>query len=294
MFGSLIAGIAQDKFGRRMVLGCGSAFSAVAVAVVYAATYVGTGRQGVFLAGKIIQGFTVGISACTAQTYMSEVLPSTLRGPILAFIPILFLFGQLISAAVVIAVEDRGDMGYRLCIISEWPFSAVPLIAAIVVPESPVHLVRKGRLDEALKSQRRLDIKTVDSTIRIAELEKLIEHEKVESAGEKETSYKDCFMGTDRRRTLIAVFASAVPQLFGLPILGDGPYFLQIAGMADRASFLFLISGIVLGIFALCTNMWLSTRAGRRRLSLITLPIVACWWLGVGIAGNFQGTPGAW
>ncbi|KAJ9610482.1 hypothetical protein H2200_005259 [Cladophialophora chaetospira] len=293
MLGALAGGIFIDHFGRRFSLALGSLSSTVGVAVIWVSQYIES-RQGIFLLGKLTIGFAIGMVVCAAQTYMSELLPSTLRGPVIAFFPIFFLLGQLISAVIVFAAEDiEGPRSYRMCMISQWPFSAVPFIVALLMPESPVHLVRRGKLEAAFKAQRRLDRAGEDTQGHIEQLQALILHEQ-ETAGSDESRYLDCLKGVDRRRTIIVMFAAVLPQLFGLPILGDGPYFLQIAGMDSGNSLIFLIAGIVGGLVGTIISMWLLTIVGRRKLSLMTLAPVILLWLGMGIAGCFDSAVSPW
>ena len=280
MIGALAGGILLDNFGRRFSLGLGSLSSIVGVAVIWASQYGGGSRQGVFLLGKFLVGLAIGGVVCTAQTYMSELLPSTLRGPVIAFFPIFFLLGQLMSAVIIFSAEDmEGPQSYRMCMISQWPFSAVPLLVALLIPESPVYLIRKGKLEAAVKAQKRLDRAGEDTQGHIEQLQALILHEQ-ETASSDESKYLDCFNGIDRRRTFIVMFAAVLPQLFGLPILGDGPYFLQIAGMESENSLIFLIAGIVGGLIGTFISMYLLTIVGRRKLSLVTLAPVIVLWLG--------------
>lgn len=294
MLGSLAGGAIQDRWGRRLSLGFGSVSSVLGVAVIWCSQYAGGSRHGIYMLGKICQGFTIGIAVCTAQTYMSEVLPPAIRAPLVAFFPVFQLVGQLISAAIALTAEDiEGPDSYRLCIISEWPFSALPLILSIIIPESPIYLVRKGLLEEAHKQQKRLDRAGVDTNAKIERIQALILHEQ-EAAESDNSRYLDCWKGTDRRRTTIVLLAALLPQLFGLPVLGDGSYFLQIAGMKARNSLIFLISGVLGGLIANVVSMWLLTRTGRRRLMMITLAPLIPLWLTLGIVGCFESDASPW
>lgn len=293
MLGSITGGWLQDRFGRRVSLGLGSLTSALGVAVVFVSAYSGDSRQVVLGAGKFTQGLTIGVVVTTTQTYISEVLPSTLRGPLLAFFPIFFLIGQLVSAIIVLTLDNKvGKMQYLTAIISEWPFSALPLVLAIIMPESPVYLLRKGNITAAIKAQKRLDSPHMDTYAKITELKKSVEHEEKKASGGG--TYMDCFKGTDFRRTGLAIFGSVLPQLFGLPILGDGPYFLQKAGMEDTTSFIFLLTGILWGITGTIASMWLLTFIGRRKLVLNTLLPLTGIWLVMGIAGTITAKWSAW
>jgi len=294
MIGSVVGGWLQDQFGRRMSLGIGSLTSALGVAIVFSSAYVSSNNQLLFGAGKFTQGLTIGVVVTTTQTYISEVLPSTLRGPVLAFFPIFFLIGQLTSAIIVLSLQNKvGKMQYVTAIISEWPFSALPVVLAVVMPESPAYLVRKGSITGAIKAQRQLDSPLMDSYGKVAELKQSVEHEAKRAAGNTAT-YLDCLKGVDFRRTGLAILGSVLPQLFGLPVLGDGPYFLQKAGMEDSTSFIFLLTGILCGITGTIISMWLLSFIGRRTLVLYTLLPLTCLWGVMGIGGTIQADFAAW
>lgn len=294
MFGAIAGGALQDRSGRRLSLALGSITSSIGVALVYVSCDTGASKQGVFFTGKFVQGLTIGVVVTVTQTYMSETLPSVLRGPIIAFFPIFFLLGQLISAVIVLLVDDvPGERSYRLCIISMWPFSAITAVVAAFLPESPAHLIRKGKVEAAVKAQGRLDNAKDDTQLNIRKLHASIEHEK-EVAQSDRSRYMDCFKRTDTRRTCIAMLGAVLPQLFGLPIRGDGPYFLQIAGMESTDSLIFLVAGIVGAILGTIFSTWLLTFIGRRKLILGSLLPLAFLWLGMGIAGCFESTFTAW
>ncbi|KIX10098.1 uncharacterized protein Z518_01179 [Rhinocladiella mackenziei CBS 650.93] len=291
MLGSILGGALQDRKGRRASLAIGCLTSTIGVAVVFSSQYAdqsGAARPAIFMVGKFLQGLTIGTAVCAAQTYMSEVLPQALRGPLIAFFPIFFLLGQLISAFIVFAAEDEeSSESYRNCIISQWPFSALPLIISVLIPESPAYLVRRGRLEEATKAETRLNKAGANISATIAQLQRAIAHEQLEAQSDK-ARYLDCFKGIDRRRTLIVILAAVLPQLFGLALLGDGPYFMQMVGQGSSESIIFLIIGIVLGIIGSLVDMWLTTVTGRRKLILTTLLIITLLWLGMGICGSFD------
>lgn len=65
--------------------------------------------------------------------------------------------GQLISAGVLRGLVHRQDQwGYRIPFALQWvwPVFLIPLL--YFVPESPYHLVRRGQLEQAERSIRRL------------------------------------------------------------------------------------------------------------------------------------------
>ena len=296
MAGSIIGGYLQDGYGRRTALAVGSTISAVAVALCYVSDVPAAidSRRGVFLVGKLLQGFAIGVLLCAAQTYMSEVLPTVLRGPILAFFPIFTLLGQLLGAVVVhTCLKYKSAESYRICFASQWPFSGVALVFAACLPESPTWMVRKTKINEALKAQQRLSIAGVDAQATIEELQvSILASERTH--GSNESIYMNCFKGPHRRRTFIVAFASSLPQLFGLTLLANASYFMEIVGMDPTNSIVFLILGISLGLLSNIASLWVLNAVGRRILTLVTLGIAAVLWLAMGIAGCFSGVVTIW
>lgn len=296
IFGSLLAGFVQDRTGRRFALALASIVSAIGVAVAYVSNLPDgiDARRAVFFVAKFVQGFAVNMIMCTTQTYMSEVLPPALRGPILAFFPMFMLLGQLIGSVVVFTQLDAsGSTGYKRCIISQWPFSAIPLLVAVFLPESPTYLMRRNRVEHARKAQQRLDSAGVDSDANLEQLRLSLRMEQEKDEGAS-AGYLDCFRGVNRRRTMIVLFANLVPQLFGLTLLAKASYFLQTVGMGATGSLLFLQIGIALGLVANIVSMWTLTRFGRVPLILFGLVISTVLWTSMGILGCFQGIVTVW
>ncbi|KAH8901661.1 MFS general substrate transporter [Thozetella sp. PMI_491] len=295
--GSIGGGVTQDMFGRRLSIAIASILSAACVGVAYVSDVSDdiNVRRSVFLVAKAFQGFGNGMLLCTTQTYLSENLPSALRGPGLALFPIFTLIGQLIGSIIVqVTFGMPGTSSYRTCFASQWPFTALPLIVSVLLPESPPWLIRMKKLDAARTAYSRLDTRA--DPVRSAAFEALkhvIEIEQETSAKEKVT-YSQCFGGTDRRRTVIAMFASLSPTLFGLPLYAQASYYLQTLGMDAGPSLAFVIVGAVLGFVSTLGSFWTLTRFGRRALILSSLSIATVLWLSVGIAGCFSSLGAIW
>ncbi len=98
-------------------------------------------------------------------------------------------------------------------------------ILLYLAPESPWWLVRKGRLEEAAVSVRRLGRATVLTNVEesIAMMRRTIELEKTE----KEPSYLELFRGVDTYRTLIVCGVYAAQNLTGNLIANQAVYFFR-------------------------------------------------------------------
>jgi MFS family permease len=72
--------------------------------------------------------------------------------------------------------------------------------------------------------------------------------------------------------------------MFGLQLLAKASYFLQLVEMEASTSIVFLILGIVIGLFANVASIWVVARVGRRYLVVGSLVIAAALWASMGIA----------
>lgn len=167
------------------------------------------------LVGQFLCGLPWGVFVACAPAYASEVLPLRLRVFFTSWTNMCFIIGQLIAAGVLAGLVGRPDeWGYRIPFALQWmwPVFLVPVLC--FAPESPWHLVRVGRHEQARESLVRLQRKATVSVrlnpeTTLAEIIHTNETEVQLSAG---TSYLDCFRGTELRRTEIAcvVFAGQV------------------------------------------------------------------------------------
>jgi MFS family permease len=295
MSGAVIGGQIQDIIGRKSTLFIGCILSIGAITICYLADLTSM-PEGTYLAGKITQGMAVGVLMCSVQTYLSEVVPGRLRGPIMALFPAFQLVGQLLAAVVVLARDGiEGRSAYRVAIASEYPLSAIPLVLAFTIPESPVWLLRKNKTAAAQHSFRKIHgAKCAAEHMDLFEdMNKAISEERY-SAHNKGASYIACFRGTNLKRTIIVVFCNGMSEFMGFNLLGNVSYFLQLLGIGDTASFVVAIIGILLGLFANIASFWTLSKFGRRTLILWTLGGVAVLWLSMGIAGCFTGIAVGW
>ena len=249
-------------------------------------------RRAIFLVGKIVQGVAIGMINIQAITYISETIPTCLRGPALALFPAFTLLGQLIGAIVIFLISRiESQASYLIAFATMWPFSVGPFILAFVMPESPAYLIRKKRMDDARQSLRRLFAPKVDPEEAFENMRRSIE---AEERLARKVRYADCLNAANRRRTWIVIFAAMMTSFIGLPLLASASYFLQVVGMDAFNSLLFLIVGIILGLIANAVSVWVLSRVGRRRLSIQTLLVGAVLWEGMAICGFWDGVITIW
>ncbi|KAF1955840.1 putative sugar transporter [Byssothecium circinans] len=287
LIGASIAGPLMDKIGRKKCILAGAILVSISVLVEFLANRAPTleRMRGVFLAGKIIQGTATALIKMSAMTWVSETVPTCLRGPAMVVFPACNLIGQFIAAVVVFGLNSvTTDMGYLIALGIQWAFSIAPFAVAFLLPESPAYLVRKKKMEEAKHNIERLFAPKNDTDAILEKLRISIEEEEKMTQG---ISYATCFKGHNLRRTWIVIFANLLPPLFGLPLLSSASYFLQQCGMKNSYSLLFLIVGIVVGFLGNIGSTWTLSHLPRRRLTILTLLIPALLWSAVGISGIF-------
>jgi MFS transporter, SP family, general alpha glucoside:H+ symporter len=187
----------------------------------------------------------------------------------------------------------------RIPIALQWLFPTPLAILMYLAPESPWWLVRKGRLEEAKKSVRRLGrvgaVDTLDESV--AMMKRTIELEKTD----KEPSLIELWKGTDRYRTLIVCGVYAAQNLTGNLIANQAVFFFERecpsslcatsltlvgAGMStDTAFAMGLITSALQAIFVMLSWI-LTTYLGRRTIYVWGSAINTAVLVAIGIAGS--------
>ncbi|QDS75786.1 hypothetical protein FKW77_008928 [Venturia effusa] len=298
MIGAMIAGLVQEKVGRRICLMLGSFMGILGIAACFGSSYVDvlTSRRVVFLMGKLVEGVCSGMVICTTQTYVAEIVPHVLHGAAFAIFPAMMLLGQLLGA---IALWRQSKIqtpdGYLTVIASQWVINIIVIIVAALLPESPIWLIRsKGDMSAALKSERRLQRQSVNCVDNINHLALLLEQERLNKDAQGAVTYGECLTGTNRRRTLIVIFGNVLPQFFGLVLLSNASYFMQLLGMNSHRSLEILNIGIAIGLVANLLGVWTMQRFTTKPITVYTLGACGIMFLAIGIAGFWNGDVVMW
>lgn len=141
------------------------------------------------------------------------------------------------AAGIFVGVGTRDDQwAYRIPFALQWVWPVPIFIIVTLAPESPWHLVRKGKFEEAKKVIQRLSTRAasrnadgttghqVDADQTLAMMVRTNELEKHLQSG---TSYLDCLKGTDLRRTEIGCMAWASQIILGSSFSNQPTYFFQ-------------------------------------------------------------------
>jgi SP family general alpha glucoside:H+ symporter-like MFS transporter len=152
-------------------------------------------------------------------------------------IPRCFIIGQLIASGVLKGlVNNPTEWGYKIPFAIQWVWPAFLIPILIFAPESPWHLVRKGRYEEAERSLRRLQRKSAPIDPK-ATLAAIIYTDNLEKELTVGTHYWDCFKGTELRRTEIACFIFAAQVLSGGNFAYNSTYFFKQIGLNSDTTY---------------------------------------------------------
>ncbi|KAH8807310.1 general substrate transporter [Xylogone sp. PMI_703] len=207
--------------------------------------------------GEFICGFPWATLATCSISYASEVLPPSIRTYLTSYTNMCFIIGQLIAAGILKGLSNHtSEWAYRIPFAIQWiwPCFLIPLV--YFAPESPWHLVRMGRIEEAEKSLRRLQSRnsTINPKNTLATIIHTNNFEKDNAIG---TGYLDCFKGVELRRTEIACMTFTGTVLVGINFAYNSSYFFQSVGVGTSTTYSLSLGGICLGLFGCFLNWFL-------------------------------------
>ncbi|KAL2851258.1 general substrate transporter [Aspergillus pseudodeflectus] len=289
MLGAWSAGHISDTFGRRLGFFLSGLISAAGVAVLYIAA-----TPPVFLVGKMVNGIGLGMALATGQSYISEIAPLQLRGILLSLYSFCMNLGLMMAASIAFSrLHIPTAASYQVLFAVGWCWTGLLIIFAYIIPESPYHLVRKGKNEKARNALARICSKHTDIGAKLREIVRVFEHEQQVSGESKGSSILECFKGSNWRRTRIILYCNGLSQMIGATFLANAPYFLVMAGMSSNNVGMIVEIGLA---FAICSSMltWFAMgRYGRRNIILFGVGLSCVFFLIMGITSCFPSTPKA-
>lgn len=264
-FGALLAFPMADIVGRK--------WGIIASCSVFC---LGVGLQldthwAVFVVGRVIAGFGVGLVSCLIPMYQSECAPKSLRGMIVGLYQLAITIGALLAAIVLNATKDElSHSAWRTPISIQFAWAGILSGGLLLLPESPRFLMHKGREDEARRSLARLMTMPPESPevdLELDEIATALAADRAIGQG----SYIDCFRNNDFKnglRTWTGIWLQGWQQLTGINfIFYYGTTFFQSAGISN--AFIITIIADVVNTVMTIVGVQLIDRVGRRRLLLI-------------------------
>lgn len=239
------------------------------------------------LAGNILCGIPWGIFQTNTTAYAAEITPAALRGYLTAWVSMCWGSGSFLAAGVLYgSLQLPGDAAFRVPYGLQWVWIPPLLLVGFLAPESPWYLIRRGKIEEAEKNLRRLATKDYYTDEMMADTIALMKHtNEMERIEAENSSYRDCFRGTNTRRTLIVMMAWWVQIFNGQGITAYATIFLRSVGMSEAMSFKYSMAIQSVNIVATGTAIVLMGKVGRRLFYLFGTASIGVCMLAIGIMG---------
>jgi sugar porter (SP) family MFS transporter len=217
---------------------------------------------------RVVLGFAVGGATQTAPVYVAELAPARYRGRLVLFFQIAIGVG-IVIATIVGATEQ---VNWRLAIGAAAVPGSLMLVLMLRLPESPRWLVKAGQADGARESLERVRPKGADVSGELDEIEQRVEAERTAST----RGWRGLREAWVRPALIVGCGLAIFTQLSGIEmIVYYSPTILTDNGFSDTAA---LRVSVALGLTYLITQLIglaIIDRVGRRRLTLVTLPVAA-------------------
>ncbi|EER36390.1 maltose permease [Histoplasma capsulatum H143] len=257
--GALAATYPMEIFGRKKTFSICVVLTAGCVFIQFFARSLK-----VLVVGELLGGLILGTYAVIAPAYASEVCPVVLRGILTAYVNLCFVIGQFIANGVSAATHGLDNhWAYSAPFATQWFWPAVILAGISFAPESPWWLVRRGRLQDAENSLRRLAASSVDVK---PTLSMIIETDRLEQQMEAGTTFRDCFKKSNLRRTHIAIGVYIIQILSGVYLIGFSNYFFTLIGLSTDDAYNMGISLLGVGFLGCILSWILLAYFGRRAI----------------------------
>jgi putative MFS transporter len=147
--GTFFLGFLADRFGRRSIF----TFALLGYTVASVVMACQTTSNGVLL-WRFIAGIGIGVEIITIDAYITELVPSWMRGRAFAVNQAVMFTAVPVVAALawwLVPLSPYGIDGWRWVVLIGAAGSMVIWILRLFVPESPLWLARHGRTEEAAK-----------------------------------------------------------------------------------------------------------------------------------------------
>lgn len=286
LFGALIAGPINDRWGRKVVFW----FASVCILLGGIAQVADTNHEAVIGVGRAVMGLGVGQFTVTTLLYIGEVAPAAIRGPALMSFQFLQSISQLVASAI-----TQGTQGIPSSLSYKIPMGGLVVLPIIMfiglpfIPESPLWYVFKGRSTDAENALRKIhkDNPNYDPTEDVQLLE---ETKRVEEAHAEESSWKGLLSDPiERRKLFYSCGAMACSQVCGILFFYVyGVVFAQSIGIKDP--FMIQLITNILQIFAVGASVITGNKVNRRTNLFITNSMMLFAFIVIGGIGT-QGNP---
>ncbi|QLL30197.1 hypothetical protein HG536_0D00140 [Torulaspora globosa] len=279
--GSILLTPLSEYFGRKKALVISCVFYTIGAIICAAAT-----NHHEMYAGRFLVGVGVGIEGGGIGVYISESVPSSVRGSLVSLYQFNIALGELFGYIIgVIFFDVKG--GWRYMVGSSLVFSTILFVGLLFLPESPRWLMHKDRVGESWNVWKRLrDVNVEANKVEFLELRQAADQDR--QLRSSETHFQSLFnlvcVPRNRRALVHSSIMIALGQLTGINAI---MYYMstlmrQIGFSEKRAVAMSMVGGAALLIGTIPAILWMD-KFGRRTWSMtIVLFSIGLVLVGVG------------
>ncbi|RAR07032.1 high affinity glucose transporter [Stemphylium lycopersici] len=289
--GSIMAGPVSDKFGRRDAL-----LFACLWWLVGTALQVATTGRGMLIAGRVLNGVTVGITSSQVPVYLAEISKHSQRGAIIVIQQLAIEWGILIM--YFIGYGCTFIPGETASFRTAWGIQFVPCVMFMIglpfLPESPRWLAKVDRTEEAIHILASIQADgNIEDPYVVAEYEEIITVLTAERLAP--SGWKKFVCNGMWKRTLAGFSVQAWQQLSGANVMTY--YVVYIFAMAGLEGNIKLVSsGVQYALFIIFSSImfFFVDKFGRRTLLVwgaVAMGLCHCVVGGV-LGANYEYVPG--
>ncbi|THV47141.1 hypothetical protein BGAL_0332g00120 [Botrytis galanthina] len=305
---SPLSGVLASSLGRkRVVLLADLAFVLGALIQAFTTTVWG------MILGRSIVGLAVGAGSFVAPLYISELAPTMWRGRLVVLNVLFITLGQVVAYIVGWAFVEWGSLetGWRWMVGLGAVPAAVQILVMLFMPETPRWLIQVGRVDEGrsvlsrvfgkgTEMQKVVDevLKGIEREVREEDEAKRLREMARKTKGSEDTWVSDAKdsweeligVGGNRRALTIACLLQGLQQLCGFnSLMYFSATIFTIVGFSSPT--LTSLSVALTNFILTCAALMLIDRIGRRRILLISIPIMVIGLLLCSIGFHFMDLP---
>ena len=302
LLASPLTGLLADSLGRKpLILIADALFVLGALLQAYTSTVWG------MILGRSIVGAAVGSASFVVPLYISELSPSPFRGRLVTVSSLFITGGQVVAYIVGWGFSETAG-GWRWMVGLGAAPALLQFLMLFFMPETPRLLIQKGRVAEAKRVLSRVYGSSKATQHLATAVLRRVELEVMDSELSRPQSLKDppswsarfaqttssftqlLTVGAHRRALTIACTLQAAQQLCGFnSLMYFSATIFQLVGFASPT-----LTALSIALTNFCFTLvafWTIDRVGRRRMLLLSIPVMVLGLACCAVAFEFVALP---